>query len=94
MNEIEALAGQIVGTSLSPEIWFAVVVVLWKAPGFGRAILFAFAGASAVAALRLALMGWHPWSPRMIGATFAATLLWCALGYPLAAWLRRRRAAI
>ena len=93
MDAIEALAGQIIGTSLSPEIWVAVAVVLWKAPTFGRAMLFALVGTGAVAALRLAMMGWHPWSPRMVGATFAAMLLWCALGYPLVAWLRHRRAA-
>ncbi len=90
-DALAALAGQIVGTSLIPEIWIAVAVVLWKAPTFGRAMLFALVGAAAVAALRLAIMGWHPWSPDMIAATFTATLVWCALGYPLVAWMRRRR---
>ena len=87
-----ALTGQIIGTSLSPEIWIAVAVVLWKAPTFGRAMLFASVGAAAVAALPLAMMGWQPRSLRMIGATLAAMLLWCALGYPLVRWVRRARA--
>jgi hypothetical protein len=55
-------------------------------------MLFASVGAAAVAALPLAMMGWQPRSLRMIGATLAAMLLWCALGYPLVRWVRRARA--
>ncbi len=91
-DALAALAGQIIGTSMSPEIWIAVAVVLWRVPTFWRAMLFGLLAAAAVAAIRLGMMGWHPWSPRMIGATVAATLLWCALGYPLVRWARRTRA--
>jgi hypothetical protein len=85
-----ALAGQVVGTSLSPELWIAVVLVViksrsWKvflgasilatmAVAFTRVVLLAAFGGAVVSFDGFLQMG---------GATLIAVLLWSALGVGL-----------
>ncbi len=81
LGGLAAAAGQIIGTSLSPELWLGVIFAVARGSSFGRTIAWASAAAVAVVALRIALIGINSGTQRMVLATFAATLLWAATGF-------------
>jgi hypothetical protein len=80
---VAAIAGQLLGTSLSPEMWVAAGLVVAFATNlisFVRALLVA---ALLLTGLRAAVLGNFGFLP----ATLAALLLWSLLGWGLRALL-------
>jgi hypothetical protein len=78
---IAALAGQIIGTSLSPELWGGVALAVVKGKTMRQLALWAVAGAALVVALRLAIVGVNPQTGAMIAATVVAVALWSLMGF-------------
>jgi hypothetical protein len=93
---LAALAGQVIGTSLSPELWIAVALIVskvrsWRA--FCLAAVLATLAIVVVRALWLEVLGIPPLSGnallQMAGATLVAIIVWSALGLGLLGLLRR-----
>ena len=81
LEYLAAAAGQVVGTSMSPELWIGVVLAVALARTFTRAIIGVLVGTLVVVAIRLASIGVNSNSGKMVIVTFAAILLWSSLGY-------------
>lgn len=92
MELLAAALGQIVGTSLSPELWGAVALAVIMGRTFPKLLLWAAAGAVAVIALRLTFVRGDA-VVRMVGAVLGAVYLWSILIYAVRALAARRRAA-
>jgi hypothetical protein len=90
MEELAATTGQIIGTSLSPEMWGAVAAVVY----YGRAAkAFAVALVIATAALlmlRFMLMPDYP--IKAAGSAIVALALWSSIGWGIRVLLSRLRA--
>lgn len=76
LDWLAAIVGQIVGTSLSPEIWAAVALALFKGRSARAIVGWAIAAATLVVLVRLLIIGLGPRTHYMIAASYGAVLLW------------------
>ena len=95
LHGLAALLGQIIGTSLSPEVWLAVAAVIYFGRTPRRFVVSYFAALLVLTAVRAVLFAALGGSitARAIGAGAIALLLWASIGYSIRAWRRRRRLA-
>jgi hypothetical protein len=83
MEGLAAITGQIIGTSLSPEMWVAVAVVVYYARSAKSYFLALLIAATALLALRFAMISGYP----MRAAVFAvlALTLWSSIAWGIRA---------
>lgn len=97
MEMLAAVAGRIVGVSLSPEMVLAVVVVVRLATSLKRFLsAFAMAAAALVLIQVFVVSGMHnrspaDYSPASVFAAVAALLLWSLIGLGIKAIIQKRR---
>lgn len=89
MEALVALAGQVVGTSLSPEMWIAVVAVVAFGRNTSRFFIALAMAALGLVAFRALLIPDYPVQAAL--AAILALSIWSLLGALIRARLTRRR---
>ena len=87
MELLVTIAALIAGSSLSPELWVAVVAVVMLGTSPIRFLVAFVLAAIALVSLRVLLVpGFPPWA---VAVSVASLLLWSLLGILIWRWLRK-----
>lgn len=89
IETIAGFVGSMVGSSLSPEMWVAVGLVVWQSRSFLRFLGAAALGAFVVVGLRFAVIERFALSDAVV--SIAAVFVWSGLGALIRAAVSKRK---
>jgi len=86
-----ALAGQIIGTSLSPEMWAAVAAVIYFARSSRAFVVALMIAATVLLAVRFAMI--PAYQPMAVMSAVLALVIWSSIGWGIREMIKRRKLA-